>query len=189
MRGDARGTVAVVEVERRGLGGADVREPLAAQIVLPALQDRSVEVDTRGADRGDLLVTQLVLECLGGSCDDRPPARQRDRDEVGERLADTCACLDDEVPVAVKRFGDARGHELLALSSLCGRQCARHAAEGVERRDARTVGEVVVDLALWEVVPRDRAELVVGVEALHARRVPVRRVQERRRCEVSRCPN
>ncbi len=90
---------------------------MPAQVVRPALEqghaDRPPE---RAADRGQVAMEELVLECPRAGRDDHAPARHERRHEVSERLARPRARLDDEGLPALHGRRHVLGHGELAVA-------------------------------------------------------------------------
>ena len=131
--------------ERGEVGGGELglaaveqaREAGEAEVVAAALHERETDGGAHEPrDEGQVLAEELVLEVLGvGAHDDggvvgeRP---QRRGDEVGHRLADAGAGLDDEVAAGGERLGDVARHADLLRAGLVAGQRPREGAVGLE---------------------------------------------------------
>ncbi len=94
-------------------------ESRGAAIVPPAFQERHGNVRTDDFPReGKVVSEKLLLQCLCVCGDDDTLSRgsgvEKCRDEIGERLPDSCRRFDDEVTGTRKRLGHGTCHlELL----------------------------------------------------------------------------
>ncbi len=106
-------------------GGTCTREELepvqalAAEVVLPALQDSAADfaAERRGGSRY-VLGEELLLQGLGRGGDDDALAREECRDQVGETLADAGPGLCEQVLLRSERMVDRLGERSLLVPRL-----------------------------------------------------------------------
>jgi hypothetical protein len=89
------------------------------------------------AQEGQVLLGELVLQCLGRRRDDDVLARQQRGHEVAERLAGARAGLHDHVATGGDALGDGARH--LALSFACLAAAGELRGDEIERA-GRVVG-------------------------------------------------
>ena len=95
-------------------------KPCRTDIVLPSLEQDGFEIlFQQSPHQRDVLVEKLFLKIDRMGADESLPAgaacMQDGGYQVGEGLADTCACLDDEVGASFQGFGHGFRHALLFL--------------------------------------------------------------------------
>ena len=89
-------------------------QAMQAQIAGAPLQQRQSHRHAEGRDQArQVAQEQLILQALGGGADHGSAARQQQRHQVGECLADAGASLGDQRAALVQRRGDGQGKALL----------------------------------------------------------------------------
>ena len=82
-----------------------------AEIIVPAFEicrpDRPAD---DALQQRNVLVKNLILECLRSCGDENPPAVQQCREQVSERLSGSCPRLNDDVALFFERAAHGFGH-------------------------------------------------------------------------------
>src|SRR6516165_6286001 len=117
---------------------------LTAQVVGAALHIADTQLAEMRLQERQVLMKELLLQRLGAGGDDDPLSGADHRQQVGECLAGSSPCLDDQVTLVLKCLLDSLGHLQLPASKLVSRMRFRqHAAwpkEPIKRRSPRSGG-------------------------------------------------
>jgi len=123
---------------RKGRIAQEAIEAEQAEVVLAAFQEGDLRVDPEGAQQGNVLVRELLLQRLRGRGDHHLEAAAGRRKQVRERLAGARARLDQKRPAVRERVLHPRRHRQLRGARLVtgqhpGERAARpeHLAQGI----------------------------------------------------------